>query len=344
MNTNTFLTISFIRGVGKKTLQCVYEYYLQHDYKISLDFETVDGLFADLNQTNKKIKSITKEEFDKACEKAEIIYEKSEKAQVKIISPLDKSFPDNYRNIPSPPFFLHYRGNIDCLHDKCVAIIGTREPSDYGIKHGKRLSDVFVDAEFTIVSGLAIGCDTLAHRAAVQKNKKTAAILAGGLQSIYPKENLALTNEILDNDGVLISEYEYGVPGLPNYFVERDRLQSGASEGVVVIETRIKGGTRHTVRFANEQQRLVGCLFTHTRYSAEHLDTFQGNKEIVEKENGIPLTDEASVNEFIKRLEERFIEKQKGLNITGGLQAEKPDLDNDITLAVNALGVQQKLF
>ncbi len=149
------------------------------------------------------------------------------------------------------------------------------------------------------------GNDTVAHKAAVDVKKPTAAFLAGGLDKIYPKENDRLANQILDTGGVLISEYEFGKESLKNFFVQRDRLQSGSAEGIIVLETGVKGGTRHTVSFAGKQNRLIGCLYTHVDFNFDNSEKFQGNKDIVENEGGIKLFNPESIEKFCISLEQK---------------------------------------
>ena len=102
---------------------------------------------------------------------------------------------------------------------------------------------------FNIVSGLAIGCDTAGHISIIDASGITTAVTAHGLDTVYPAENRGLAEKIYENNGILISEYFVNTRGLPNYFVERDRIQAGLSLGTIVIETDIKGGTMHTVNF-----------------------------------------------------------------------------------------------
>ena len=193
-----------------------------------------------------------------AISEADEILNACESLNIEIIGYCDESYPSKYKDIGnSAPVIIYCKGDISLLNSRRkVAIIGTRKISDQGIKAGKYVTKALVDEDFVVVSGLAIGCDTIGHKECLDNGGKTIAILAHGLDMIYPKENKALADRIIEN-GCLITEYPPYTKFNANYFVARDRLQSGLSHGVLVIETNIKGGTLHTVNFAIKQMRPV---------------------------------------------------------------------------------------
>lgn len=126
-----------------------------------------------------------------------------------------------------------------------------------------------VGANWAIVSGLAIGIDTVSHQAALRHGGQTIAVMAGGLDSVYPKQNAKLADEILEKEGALVSEQPFGVPPSPRNLVQRDRLQSGLSIATFVMQTDIKGGSMHTVRFTIQQDRLLFAPVPQGRHAAE---------------------------------------------------------------------------
>ncbi|MCG3655865.1 DNA-protecting protein DprA [Aliarcobacter butzleri] len=159
--------------------------------------------------------------------------------------------------LKNPPLFLFCKGNLELLSNmNNVAIVGTRENSIIGDKVAKRTAEFFVSQNYTIVSGLAKGIDTSGHIGALNSNGNTIAILTD-LIKIYPAENKDLAEEILKNNGLLFSEIAPWKSIYRSAFVDRDRLQSGMSLGTFVIETDIKGGTMHTVKFTLEQNRYL---------------------------------------------------------------------------------------
>ncbi|MGC4042248.1 MAG: DNA-processing protein DprA [Armatimonas sp.] len=189
------------------------------------------------------------------------------------------SYPILLTRISDAPIVLFSKGNITCLTAPSVAVIGTREPSDYGIRLGEKFGAAFASLGFVVVSGLATGCDTLAHRGCLSASGVTVAVMAHGLDMVYPAENRRLAQEIIDEGGCLVSEYLPGEKPRRNYFVERDRLQSALSLGVVVIETDIKGGTMHTVGFCLDQGKPLACL-SHPPEFSDHPKA-NGNKKLI---------------------------------------------------------------
>lgn len=267
-------------------------------------------------------------DFEKAYSKAEEIISNSEKKNIKIISCYDIEYPAKLREIDDFPILLNYIGNIKPLNDKNnVAVIGTREPTEYGIKLGKRLGEVFAANGFNVVSGLAIGCDTAGHIGALVERSTTTAVLAHGLDTIYPKENKALADQILSADGLLISEYFVKQRAMGNFFVERDRIQAGLSDSVIVVETDIKGGTMHTVKYCLKYQRILACLNHPTEY--HHEPKVQGNRMLINEKKAIPIISKEDIDNIISLIRG----KNPLINIKDPIQKdnkEQKKSDNDI--------------
>ncbi len=165
-------------------------------------------------------------------------------------------YPELLAEAPAPPPVLYARG--DLLPEDCngIAVIGTRKASQYGIEMSKRLSSGLASLGITVVSGLARGIDSVAHRAALDAGGRTVAVLAGGLDQIYPPENAEMACEIVAR-GCLLSEHKLGTRSRREHFPQRNRVISGLCRGVVVVEAPMKSGTMHTVRWALEQNREV---------------------------------------------------------------------------------------
>lgn len=335
MKSIQILTISLIKGVGPQSLRKFVKYINDNSFNFDMHYSTIEGYFSELSDLDKRVKLPSVPDIKFAIEQAEIISDKSINANIKTVSYLDLDFPPLLKLLDDYPVLLHYKGEINSLKEKSVAIIGTREVSDHAIQNGSRLSKVMSENKgYTIVSGLAVGCDTVAHRSAVEVNRPTAAFLAGGLDKIYPKENIKLSEQIIDTGGVLISEYEIGKESHKNFFVQRDRLQSGSSEGIIVLETGIKGGTRHTVSFAGKQNRVIGCLYTHVEKKLDNSEKFLGNKDIVENEGGIKIFNPESIDDFCKLLEDK---RRKLLN-------ESSNDNSKVLKIINGTLTQTELF
>ena len=177
-----------------------------------------------------------------------------EKNNVIILFRDDPNVPQLLLEIDSPPLCLYCKGNIQLLNTKCVAVVGTRKPTEYGIVVTKQYVKEFVDFDLTIVSGLASGIDTIAHTTALQHEGKTIAVLAGGFDCIYPKSNSYLARKLTENN-LLISENRPNCPHLNYLFPIRNRIIAGLSEAVVIPEAGINSGTMHTKNFAIDYNR-----------------------------------------------------------------------------------------
>ena len=172
----------------------------------------------------------------------------------------NKLYPKILKNIKKAPKKLYINGNLDILNSNCIAIIGSRKNTKYGEKWCKKFAQEFIKYNLTIVSGMALGIDKIAHKTAIRNGGKTIAVLPSGLENIYPEENLELYNEIILNGGCVISEYEPKINASSKNFLERNRIVSGLSLGTVVIEAAYRSGTSVTAKIAKEQGRDVFCI------------------------------------------------------------------------------------
>lgn len=177
--------------------------------------------------------------------------------KIGVVTILDKDYPRNLKGLTGTPSVLYYKGDLTCLKADCVAIVGSRQMTSYGREVTEKFSGELSDFGITIISGLARGIDTSAHRACLVVGGKTAAVLGNGLDIIYPPENIGLSQAILKAGGVIISEYPLGYPALPENFASRNRIVSGLSSAVIVIEGAEKSGTLLTATHAAEQGKTV---------------------------------------------------------------------------------------
>lgn len=180
----------------------------------------------------------------------------------------EPSFPRLLKEIHSPPFWLYTKGSVR-PDEEVVAIVGSRKASSYGKEATERIvSGLALATSATIASGLAVGIDGAAHRAALKNGLRTIAVIGSGLDepSLFPQEHRNLSREILASGGTIISEYPPGTPPLKHHFIQRNRLISGLAKGVLVVEAAEKSGALITVRFALEQGRsamaVPGSIFS----------------------------------------------------------------------------------
>ena len=163
---------------------------------------------------------------------------------------------------------LYCRGCVAGLNDcRSVAVVGTRNPSAFGRRQARAFGHDLAAEGFVVVSGLARGCDTEAHRGCIDAAGITVAVLAHGLDSIYPPENADLVDRLISEGGCLVAEYPPGTPPRRRAFGQRDRIQSALAELVVVVETPGDDGTMITVDYARKQGRPVGCLVHPPRHA-----------------------------------------------------------------------------
>jgi DNA processing protein len=174
-----------------------------------------------------------------------------------VLTPEDEAYPERLREIYDPPAVLWIRGNPDLLARPGVAVVGTRQPSPYGAGMAELLSRDLANRRLVILSGMARGVDTAAHKGAIEAGGKTIAVWGTGIDVIYPKENKKLAESIVTSGGTIVSEYPLGTFPAPQNFPIRNRILSGMSVGVLVIEAAEYSGTRITARCAMEQNRDV---------------------------------------------------------------------------------------
>lgn len=201
------------------------------------------------------IESIQNKEFHA---KAEEELENVKKIGGDILILDDGSYPSLLREISDPPITLYVQGNWQlCFESPCVAVVGSRRCSTYGENASKMLSRDLAEQGICIVSGLARGIDSAAHRGAIEAKGKTIAVLGTGLNEIYPKENEKLVNEILESGGAVVTQFPLDTPPLKENFPYRNRVISGLSLGVLVVEASERSGSLITARLATDQNREV---------------------------------------------------------------------------------------
>jgi DNA processing protein len=235
------------------------------------------------------------------------VIEKAESQGVQILSSHDSRFPFQVRSIPDPPVVLYVKGEVSAPAHRALAVVGTRNPTSFGATAAQRLGSNLGAKGFVVVSGLALGCDTAAHEGCLQSRGITVAVLAHGVDSIYPAKNRKLANSIVDGGGALVSEYAPGTRPRPSYFVERDRLQSALSLGVIVVETDVEGGTMHTAGFALKQQRRLACLVHPPKFAAT--EKARGNQKLIKESGAFPLENKEDLEAFIALMISKEVSK-----------------------------------
>lgn len=203
----------------------------------------------------------------------EAAWQKLIAAHITLLLPDDPVFPKLLREIPGPPLALYLKGAPFPEGELCIALVGTRRASPPGAATAQAFARTLAERGVTVVSGLAFGIDAAAHRGAIAARRRTIAVVASGLDVVYPRAHRGLAAELLTHGGALVSEYPPGSPSFPHRFIERNRLVSGLSRGVVVIEAPEESGALSTARFALDQNREVFVVpgpVNHPNYRGSH--------------------------------------------------------------------------
>lgn len=297
LNSEYILTLIKIPRFGRKTVTSILTSTEFSPQNLAELRDVIDEAF----QNNKRLKVPEMSSIESANQRALEILDKSQSEGIEIISFGSDKYPQKLLSITDPPVILYVKGDTASFEEyKNIAIIGTREPTEYGEKCGEAISKHFSEVGFVVTSGLAKGCDEAAHRGCVEASGRTIAILGHGLHMVYPAKNKELAAKIIYTGGCLLSEYEFGVNPRPNFFVERDRLQSGLALGIFVIETGIKGGTMHAVNKCIADNKPLACL-KHPEQYLSHPKAL-GNTMLISEKRAFPIIEKADVAEFIQTL------------------------------------------
>ena len=245
-----WLALNLTQGLGPTRIKKLIEHYgtAERVFHASLTELEATGMLAVSAQSLATGKSL--ELAQQECVKAA-------EAGAKIISLSDPEYPSRLKEIYDPPVILFVKGSVEVLAQPGIAMVGTRHPTPYGSGMAERLSTDLAARGLVIISGMARGIDTASHRGAIAAKGKTVAVLGTGIDVMYPKENTRLAEQIVALGGALISEFPVGTFPAPQNFPIRNRIISGMSAGVLVVEAAEYSGTRITSRCALEQNRDV---------------------------------------------------------------------------------------
>ena len=210
-----------------------------------------------------KVKEIvTEQEFIKMSnlleeDKLDRIIERNLNEGIEMVTINDDRYPKLLKEISTPPLCLYCKGNLQLLNTLCVGVVGSRKITDYGVIVTKQYSKALAIAGVTVVSGMANGVDTVAHKTVLENNGATIAVLAGGFHYIYPANNYALSKKLAENN-LLITENNPDIQPLTYYFPIRNRIIAGLSKAVLITEAGLKSGSLHTKDYALEYNREIG--------------------------------------------------------------------------------------
>ncbi len=248
-----WLWLSGITGVGNRTIASLVQYY-----------GTAEAVYQSTGRELEACGLLEKKIIDRllTCRDIEMVNRyliKMKEKSIKVYTINDEAYPENLKNIYDPPCILYVKGSLTEADKSAVAVVGSRKGSDYGMRTAEKFGSMLAENGVTVVSGMALGIDSAAHRGALKGRGRTIAVLGCGLGNIYPKNHYNLSCEILKH-GALVSEYPFEVEARPAYFPARNRIISGLSLGVLVVEAGQKSGSLITSDFALEQGREVFAI------------------------------------------------------------------------------------
>lgn len=249
-NTNYLLALHSIKGLGPVRLKRVIDYF--KDPKLAWEANIAEIQKLGIPRSIVELLSEVRKKLD-----PDSYAQSVQNADIKWLTVYDENYPIRLKQIYDPPTIVYYKGEILSDDEKSIAIVGTRKITEYGKTVTEKFTQDLVTAGFTIVSGLARGVDSVAHKQAIDSGGRTLAILGGGLNKIYPQENTSLVEKIISGFGAVLSEFPPDEVSLPGNFPARNRIISGLSQAVLVTEGTLDSGSFITAKIACEEGKEV---------------------------------------------------------------------------------------
>lgn len=187
----------------------------------------------------------------------EKLLERLNKEKAHLVTIYDEKYPEKLKQIESSPYLLYYKGSLEFINNISIAVVGSRKMTSYGMWAADKLTRELAEMGVNIISGLAIGIDSIAHKSALKSKAKTYGVIACGINVVYPKRNEELYRKICENEGGIITEYPFDMKPIAFNFHDRNRIISGLSNGVLVIEAQERSGTLITAGHAANQGREI---------------------------------------------------------------------------------------
>ena len=294
----SLLALLQLPGIGKKTAIK----FVENSELVTL--QSAEQLFETVKKCtllSEKVRSqCTVEACEEAFSSAKLSIQSSIENEVEIITYGSSSYPSVLSMSEFAPAVLYCKGNTGLLKSKqSVAVVGTRSPTSRGRHLCQSAVQAVVSAKMVVLSGLALGCDTEAHVECLRLGGQTVAVLAGGFLDVQPSSNRPLASEIIAGGGLLISEYCPLVRTHSRQFVERNKIQVGLSQSVIVAECAIDSGTMTTAKFAVKDKKPLAC-FASDEVNSSAFDT-SGNDVLVRDLSAFAIQTDDDLNMFVKR-------------------------------------------
>ncbi len=272
ISNEDIIRLQLVNGMGRKTICKILSYIESKDLKLN-NFSDVLKLLKQMEIKRLKI------DLEKIEKDALVIFESCKKSKIKIIGLYDEAYPKKLKEIEDKPLILYVDGDENLLNEvNNIAIVGARMPTQEGYEVSSIFAEKLAEENCCIVSGFASGCDEAAHNGCIQANGQTIAVIPSGhLHTL--KSNRVLYNMIIINGGTIVSEIPPNLKAERYTFIDRNRIIAALSEGIIVIEGGQKGGTSHTVKFANAYNKPVAYT---TSFSCVGQVSIFNNIEIID--------------------------------------------------------------
>lgn len=287
------LFLKNIKGVGKAKIHKKYWGYLEN----GADIDELGKIIA-YKETGLVVRDILI-----AREKSERLYQSIvNDFNIHVITAFDENYPMRLRAMGEKrPLILYIKGDLKVLSNPNIAVVGTRYPSEWSQQVEKRLVKKILElSNRTVVSGLAIGCDKIAHETTVLEGKKTVAVLPSGINIVTPASHEGLAKSILETGGCLVSEYEPNVKASRSYFIERDAIVAALSDITLVIECDVVSGTMRTVNAVSEYKRKLSCYYPINM----KMGRYAGNEFMVKAKKAIKVRNADDLMKLLLTIEE----------------------------------------
>ncbi|WP_313343295.1 DNA-processing protein DprA [Sedimentibacter sp.] len=298
INQLTLAWLNSINGISNRKIDSIFEYFNGSTKDLWDNFEVEKYNLKTLS--NKLIAGLSNSK-DTFKEK---LLKKLHDENAQIVTVFDENYPEKLKQISGAPYILYYKGSLEDIDKLSIAVVGSRKATGYGKWVAEKLTRELSQLDVNIISGLASGIDTIAHKTALVNNVKTVGIIGCGINIVYPKSNEKLYHEIVENGGTIITEYTFGMEPMPNNFHDRNRIISGLSDGVLVVEAQEKSGTLITAGHAANQGKEIFSV-------PGNIDSFfsKGTNSLIR--DGAKIT--TSINDIVEEileLKERVNKKQ----------------------------------
>lgn len=318
--TRKLLTLSLLKGVGPATLR-----------KLALSPAFADQSVEQLaTQAPKLARALAAPDaWELASVAAERQCEMARAHAATIVSLFDAQFPQLLAAVNDAPPILYVAGSLPEPTQAAVAIIGTRDPTAHGALIAARISTNFAEHCWSVVSGLALGCDGAAHSACLDAGGHTVAVMAHGLQTIMPTQHRALAERILSSGGALVSEFPFGQEPHAPLFARRDRTQAALAHGVIMVQSSLDGGSLHAARAALDYQRWLAVPYPTERDRLSGGTNIAANMMLAE---GTPEQQQSLLNCDIDALARMTILRDKSgyINLRAQMLPHARDLQDSI--------------